>query len=126
MKEIGGWLRSIGLGEHEDLFVKNDIDIEIVRELTESDLVTLGLSLGHRKRLLRAVRAMDPVQEVAKTGTASTETPPEAHDPADAVAERRHITVMFCDVVGSTGIAGRVRRRGAERIAPRVPVRVQD
>ncbi len=108
MTEIGSWLRSIRLGEHEELFVKNDIDMEIVKDLTDSDLVTLGLSLGHRKRLLRAIRAMEPVQEVEKAGTASIETPPEAHDPADAVAERRYITVMFCDVVGSTGIAQRV------------------
>ena len=108
MSEIGNWLRNIGLGEHEDLFVKNDIDIEILQELTQSDLVTLGLSLGHRKRLLRAIRAAEPAQDVAGAGTASTETQPKVHDPADAVAERRHITVMYCDVVGSTGIAGRV------------------
>jgi hypothetical protein len=50
MTEIGIWLRSIRLGEHEELFVKNDIDLEIVTDLTESDLVALGLSLGHRKR----------------------------------------------------------------------------
>ena len=105
MTEIGIWLRSIQLGEHEELFVRNDIDIEIVTDLTESDLVALGLSLGHRKRLLRAIRAMEEVKEVGKASTAATETPSEAHDPADAVAERRYITVMFCDVVGSTGIA---------------------
>src|SRR5260370_25022885 len=107
MKEIGIWLRSIQLGEHEELFVKNDIDLEIVKDLTESDLVALGLTLGHRKRLLRAIRAMEPVEDVGKAGKASIETPPEAHDPADAVAERRYITVMFCDVVRSTSIAKR-------------------
>jgi class 3 adenylate cyclase/tetratricopeptide (TPR) repeat protein len=108
MTEIGTWLRTIQLGEHEELFVKNDIDLEIVTDLTESDLVTLGLSLGHRKRLLRAIRAMEPATKVAQPGTGSIDSPQEARDPADAVAERRYITVMFCDLVGSTSIGERV------------------
>jgi SAM domain (Sterile alpha motif) len=94
MTEIGIWLRSIQLGEHEELFVKNDIDLEIVTDLTESDLVALGLSLGHRKRLLRAIRAMEPVKKVARPRTGSVESPLEARDPADAVAERRYCHVL--------------------------------
>jgi class 3 adenylate cyclase len=108
MTEIGIWLRSIRLGEHEELFVKNDIDLEIVTDLTESDLVALGLSLGHRKRLLRAIRAMEPVKKVAQPGTGFVDSPQETRDPADAVAEHRYITVMFCDLVGSTSIGERV------------------
>jgi class 3 adenylate cyclase/tetratricopeptide (TPR) repeat protein len=108
MTDIGTWLLSIELGEHEELFVRNDIDIDIVRDLTEGDLVALGLSLGHRKRLLRAIRAMEPVKNGRQPDTRSIFSPQEARDPADAGAERRYITVMFCDLVGSTVIGERV------------------
>ena len=120
MTEIGSWLQDIQLGEHEELFVKNDIDIEIVKDLTEGDLAALGLSLGHRKRILRAILAMEAAKEVGKSGTIATGSSPQAHDPADAVAtaaassisapaqasaERRQLTVMFCDLVGSTALS---------------------
>src|SRR5262245_36033214 len=86
MTEIGSWLRRIQLGEHEELFVKNDIDIEIVKRLAESDLVASGLSLGQRKRILRAIRATEQAKEVGKAGTRPTPTPPEGHDQVNASA----------------------------------------
>jgi SAM domain (Sterile alpha motif) len=53
--DVGDWLRSLGLTQYEDLFRENDIDTEVLVELTESDLTGLGVSLGHRKRLLKAI-----------------------------------------------------------------------
>jgi class 3 adenylate cyclase/predicted ATPase len=99
--DVGGWLRSLGLGQYEALFRANDIDAEILPELKDIDLEKLGVSLGHRKRLLRAISAL----AAAETSAApSASTGPE---PLDG-AERRQLTVMFCDLVGSTPLSTRL------------------
>jgi class 3 adenylate cyclase len=92
------WLQSLGLEQYETLFRENDIDVEVLSDLTDGDFEKIGVSLGHRKRLLKAVAALaGPVP-----------APPTANTPiplaADA-AERRQLTVMFCDLVGSTTIS---------------------
>jgi class 3 adenylate cyclase len=97
--DVGGWLRSLGLGQYEALFRANDIDADILPELTEVDLEKLGVSLGHRKRLLRAISGL--AAETLATPSASTGAKP--HD----AAERRQLTVMFCDLVGSTPLSTR-------------------
>jgi class 3 adenylate cyclase/tetratricopeptide (TPR) repeat protein len=105
MTTIGDWLRGIGLGEHEQLFLANDIDFDVLRDLTDDDLKSMGLSLGHRRRVLRAIGTIGttPLSDpVATVGAAA----PHA-EPVDA-AERRHVTVMFCDLVGSTALAEKV------------------
>ena len=56
--DVGGWLKSLGLGQYEALFRASDIDADILPELTEVDLEKLGVSLGHRKRLLRAISGL--------------------------------------------------------------------
>ena len=96
--DVGGWLRSLGLGQYEALFRASDIDADILPELTEVDLEKLGLSLGHRKRLLRAISGL---AETSAAPSASTGAKPQ-----DA-AERRQLTVMFCDLVGSTALSVR-------------------
>jgi hypothetical protein len=53
--DVGDWLRGLGLGRYETVFRDNEIDVEVLRELTESDLEKLGVPLGHRKRLLKAI-----------------------------------------------------------------------
>jgi class 3 adenylate cyclase len=94
--DIGGWLRSLGLGQYETAFRQNEIDAEILRELTETDLGQLGMPLGHRKRLLKAIAALGSMAAPSLfTGKATT-------------AERRQLTVMFCDLVGSTSLAVRL------------------
>jgi SAM domain (Sterile alpha motif) len=55
---VGGWLRSLGLEQYETLFRENDIDVEVLSDLTDGDLEKIGVSLGHRKRLLKAVAAL--------------------------------------------------------------------
>jgi class 3 adenylate cyclase/tetratricopeptide (TPR) repeat protein len=100
--DIGAWLVGLGLGQYEALFRESEIDAEILPDLTESDLGQLGMPLGHRKRLLKAIAAL----------SAPAETPPEPgarpmRDAPDS-AERRQLTVMFCDLVGSTALAARL------------------
>src|SRR5215469_9265115 len=96
--DVGGWLRSLGLGQYEALFRASEIDGDILPELTDVDLEKLGVPLGHRKRLLRAISGLT-VAETSPTPFASAGAKP--HD----AAERRQLTVMFCDLVGSTAVS---------------------
>ena len=90
--EIEGWLHGLGLDRYVALFHANDIGLDVLSELTDADLTTLGISLGDRKRLLRAVaRLSDP-----------------AASPARPAAERRQLTVLFVDLVGSTALSARL------------------
>ena len=101
--DIAAWLRDLGLERYEPAFRENEIDAEVLPELTEADLVTLGLPLGPRRKLLKAVAALHggaPSAPVAQR-RASVPTPL-------AEAERRQLTVMFCDLVGSTALAARL------------------
>src|SRR5437016_4509618 len=100
MRGIAEWLASIGLGEYTQRFAANAIDLSVVRDLTEQDLKDLGVLLGHRRKILRAIAELDSV------APAPTET---ATKPALRVdAERRHLTVMICDLVGSTALSARL------------------
>jgi predicted ATPase/class 3 adenylate cyclase len=94
MTGIAEWLASIGLGEYAQRFAENAIDLSVVRDLTDEDLNELGVLLGHRRKMLRAIAELDEVAPAP----AETATEPVPRDEA----ERRHLTVMFCDLVGST------------------------
>ena len=96
--EVGSWLRSLGLGQYEAAFRDNAVDAEVLFELTDSDLAQLGVLLGHRKRLLKAIAELASADKIA---------PPTSLAPS-TTAERRPITVMFCDLVGSTSLAARL------------------
>ena len=98
MKGIAEWLASIGLSEYAQRFADNAIDLSVIRDLTEQDLKDLGVLLGHRRKILRAIAELDGV---APAGTA---TEPALRD----AAERRHLTVMICDLVGSTALSARL------------------
>src|SRR5271170_7158679 len=100
--DVGDWLRSLGLGQHEALFRENEIDAEVLPELTDADLEKIGVPLGHRKRLLKAIANLGAAEAPAK----STISPPAAS--SRDVGERRPITVMFCDLVGSTSLAAKL------------------
>jgi class 3 adenylate cyclase/predicted ATPase len=100
MRGIAEWLASIGLSEYAQRFADNAIDLSVIRDLTEQDLKDLGVLLGHRRRILRAIAELDGV------APAPTET---ATEPAlRAEPERRHLTVMICDLVGSTALSARL------------------
>src|SRR5260370_23628992 len=91
--DISTWLRGLDLAQYEPIFRENAIDAEILPELTEADLEKLGVVLGHRKRMLRAIAALD---------TRPPPVPPPAAAPRAEGAERRPLTDLFCDLVGST------------------------
>src|SRR5713101_4490455 len=100
--DLAEWLRGLGLEQYEAAFRDNDIDGEILRRLTAEDLRELGVaSIGHRRRLLDAI---------AKLGEASPPGPvgfPTQTSETSSEAERRQLTVMFCDLVGSTALSSR-------------------
>ena len=103
--EIGDWLRGLGLSQYEAAFRENSIDLEILRKLTSEDLKDLGVaSVGHRRRLLAAI------EELSSTGLATSAVAGSAAAGiAEATsAERRHLTVMIVDLVGSTALAARI------------------
>ena len=99
--DVGAWLRALGLGQYETTFRESEIDAEVLPDLTEGDLTQLGLPLGHRKRLLKAIAALE-------TGETAAKPPSPAPASLPATAERRPITVMFCDLVGSTSLAAQL------------------
>jgi class 3 adenylate cyclase/predicted ATPase len=105
--DIAAWLRDLGLERYESAFRESEIDVEVLPELTEADLVTLGLPLGPRRKLLKAVAALRggaPSAPVAERPAAVPAPPPAPF----AEAERRQLTVMFCDLVGSTALSARL------------------
>src|SRR6201988_939846 len=97
--DVGGWLRNQGLGQYEAKFRENEIDADVLPELTELDLEKLGVPLGHRKRLLKAIATLGAEQKLASSGLS-----PVRPD----TAERRQVTVMFSDLVGSTALSARM------------------
>jgi hypothetical protein len=108
--DVGAWLRDLGLGQYEAVFRENEIDVDILPELTEPHLEKLGMPLGHRIRLLKAISNLEASEKSAAAVAPAPE--PLPHSPGqpipEAVGERRHLTVMFCDLVDSTGIAAKL------------------
>src|ERR1700745_1856756 len=107
--DIVVWLRSLGLGKYEALFRENDIDETVLLTLTAEDLKELGVtSFGHRRKLLDALAILraDGSGTTPSVGAATTSSAPSAH-PEDR-AERRQVTVMFSDLVGSTALSTRM------------------
>jgi class 3 adenylate cyclase/predicted ATPase len=103
--DLGGWLRSLGLEQYEAAFRENAIDDTVLPTLTAEDLKDLGVRIvGHRRKLLNAIAALRT--DVAKA--ASPDAPPATDITAKDAAERRQVTVMFSDLVGSTALSSRM------------------
>ncbi len=94
--DIENWLNEIGMSQYYAIFLENDVDMSILDQLTEDDLHKLGISLGHRKKLLKAINEINAVP---------SQTPPDHLPDNHTGPERRQITVMFCDMVGSTALS---------------------
>jgi class 3 adenylate cyclase len=104
------WLRGRGLGQYEEKFCDNKIDLDVLADLSDGDLEKLGIPLGDRKRLLKAIAELalrEPLAAQARLAAAAPISPAQSFAHPDA-AERRPITVMFCDLVGSTSLASRL------------------
>ena len=105
MQQIGDWLEKLGLSEYAHGFAENDIDFTILGDLTDQDLEKIGVaSLGHRRKLLRAIATL----EMADRGTRADTVVSSAAPLPPNTAERRHLTVMLCDLVGSTALSARL------------------
>jgi class 3 adenylate cyclase len=102
MQEIADWLKKLGLSDYTQRFVENDIDVSVLAYLTDQDLKELGVSLGHRRKMLAAIAT--PAHGNASASPAPVSTEPKPQD----TAERRQVTVMFCDLVGSTALSARL------------------
>src|SRR4051794_16985246 len=100
MTEIERWLVGLGLGKYAALFAGAEIDADVLPDLTEADLEKLGVPLGPRKKLLRAIAALGKRDADARTMA------PQATSQSEA--ERRQLTVLFCDLVGSTELSQRL------------------
>ena len=107
MKQIADWLEKLGMSEYAEQFAENDIDLSVLVDLTDQDLKELGVaSLGHRRKLLRAIADFEAIGKSAPAVTVAAAAP-AAPRPLDT-AERRQLTVMFCDLVGSTALSARL------------------
>jgi class 3 adenylate cyclase len=107
--DLGGWLRSLGLEEYEAAFRENKVDAAVLPKLTAEDLKDLGIAaVGDRRKLLEAISALrgDKGATASSTDLATTPIIPSAH--LEDRAERRQVTVMFSDLVGSTALSTRV------------------
>jgi class 3 adenylate cyclase len=107
--DVGEWLKGVGLGQYEATFRAHDIDIDVLPDVTEADLEKIGLPLGARKRLMKAIANLRSAGSTPSTLPLEPSRPRAARAPPPRPdAERRPITVMFCDLVGSTRIASRL------------------
>jgi class 3 adenylate cyclase/tetratricopeptide (TPR) repeat protein len=109
--EITHWLRGLGLEQFAAAFLANDIDAGILPELTADDLIGLGVtSIGHRRKLLAAIATLREGSAISDPPTPSIEPVGRGEDAGIGTisAERRQLTVMFCDLVGSTALASRL------------------
>ncbi len=106
--DIATWLRGLGLGQYEPMFRDNGVDSEVLPHLTADDLRDMGVTaIGHRRKLLQAIGSLRGTPD----GPPEAPTSPHAEVPArppEPTAERRQLTVLFCDLVGSTELAARL------------------
>ncbi|MGA8196818.1 MAG: adenylate/guanylate cyclase domain-containing protein, partial [Acetobacteraceae bacterium] len=106
--DVAAWLRGLGLEQYAPAFRDHDVDGEVLPELTAEDLISIGVtSVGHRRKLLAAIAALgaEATRDSAQPAVSATSTP---ISPLTRDAERRQLTVMFCDLVGSTALSARL------------------
>jgi class 3 adenylate cyclase len=105
--DVGGWLRGLGLGQYEERCRDNRIDADLLPRLTADDLKDIGVSVvGDQRRLLDAIAALAGARSPPDVpGSPVKPSPPKDREVS---AERRPITVLFCDLVGSTGLAAKL------------------
>jgi class 3 adenylate cyclase/tetratricopeptide (TPR) repeat protein len=102
--DIDDWLGSIGLEQYRQAFRDNAIDFSVLPDLTDQDLEKLGVLLGHRRKLLRAIAGFEAIEKSAPAVAVAAIAAPHAMD----TARRRQLTIMFCDLVGSTPLSTRL------------------
>ena len=106
MQRIADWLEKLGMSEYAQRFAENRIDFSVLRDLTDQDLKDLGIVLGDRRKLLRAIANLETIEKGAPV-VAVAAVAPVAAPPLDT-AERRQVTALFSDLVGSTALSARM------------------
>src|SRR5216683_3780045 len=102
--DVASWLQQLGLAQYEPAFRDNEVDGDVLPDLTSEDLIGLGVTLiGHRRKLLSAIAVLGTAAPPRALTATPASVPPPA--PVPAQAERRQLTVMFCDLVGSTALS---------------------
>ncbi|HSA82495.1 MAG TPA: AAA family ATPase [Geminicoccaceae bacterium] len=105
MDDIGAWLEGVGLGQYAEQFRAHDLGFDVLGDLTDDDLKELGVSSGHRRLLLQAINAL---AEGSATMPVAGDSPAATPSPPPSAAERRQLTVLFCDLVGANEPAARL------------------
>ena len=108
MPSVSSWLKLLSLEQYSQVFADNDVDLDVLRILGDKDLQDLGVSFGHRKKLLKAIAELN--------GAEATQFAPGPAAASDTAGERRQLTVLFCDMVGFTELASRVDPEVLQRI----------
>ena len=110
MQTIEDWLSQLGLGKYVEAFVQNDVDLRALPHVTEADLQELGVSLGHRKIILAAINelAQPKLDGLPPDSLRAEKSEPLAEAPTEPAADRRLLSVLFCDLVGSTALSARL------------------
>src|ERR1700730_14898613 len=100
--QIADWLQKLGMSEYAQRFAENRIDLSVLPDLTDQDLEKMGVVLGDRRKILRAISLIPSEAPAVPQATAADEWPRQD------TAERRQLTIMFCDLVGSTALSARL------------------
>ena len=110
MQQIADLLEKLGLGQYGQRFGENEIDVSVLRHLTDQDLKDIGVPLGHRRKILAAIAEFSnaPATTLVAPAPTPATAPPPISTSVEITGERRHVTVMFCDLVDSTGIAAKL------------------
>ena len=117
MQQISDWLDQLGMAEYAQCFAENRIDFSVLPDLTDQDLEKMGVILGDRRKILRAIAALNGTPPAAAPAASpaayapvkpAATPPPQQRAGAEAAGERRYLTVMFCDLVGSTAISAQL------------------
>ena len=98
MQQIADWLENLGMSEYAQRFAENGIDVSVLRYLTDQDLEKIGVLLGHRRKMLAAIADLDNAAAVAVSSPVLLSVPSAEAVTTTPVGERRHVTVMFCDL----------------------------
>jgi SAM domain (Sterile alpha motif)/Adenylate and Guanylate cyclase catalytic domain len=113
LEQIAQWLEKLGMSEYAQRFAENRIDLSVLPDLTDQDLKDLGVVLGDRRKILRAIVGLKTTEPEAYKSKSNEATSPSlvteaATLPRQEAAERRQVTVMFSDLVGSTALSARM------------------
>ena len=110
MQTVEDWLSQLGLGKYVEAFVQNDVDLRALPHVTEADLQELGVSLGHRKIILAAINELGQpkLDGLPPNSLHAEKSEPLAEALTEPAADRRLLSVLFCDLVGSTALSARL------------------